>query len=326
LSVGTINDVINRGSKVVKEKKALLNELTDLNTKMQIVDNLLCLQLVEPNQDEKKAWQFFQENADQIIEIFPKLSATELVILDFCKNIGNTVLEKMSICRKNWTSLGSQLTSKSPSVSSLVNGPIVTPDLLTANKNLIPLTAETRATLLNVVAGIKKKVNNNSAGYVKSLMNKEDTESYNFIVNDLEVLIGKQHNKTLLPEEKLYIGYHLSKVRPYVSKIADLNTSKLFWKVTSHTMRDQRLAPSQMLGSRFHQGEASEEGEIVQEAAASTNEVPIIRNQEVEDSIGVVAAVVVTEAVAVASEVVAVDSEVAAVDFRRVLIIMGRTK
>merc|ERR1712080_191015 len=39
-------------------------------------------------------------------------------------------------------------------------------------------------------------------------------------------MIGKQLNKSLLPEEKLYVGYHLSKVRPYVTKIYDLNMSK----------------------------------------------------------------------------------------------------
>jgi len=225
-SIATINTLISRGAKVVKEKKSLLKELNDLNMKMQIVDNLLCLQLVEANTDEKKAWQFFQENTDQIIELFPSLEQTELVILDFCKDIGNRVLEKMSICRKNWTSLGSQLTSKSPSVSSLVDGPLVTADLLAANKSTVPFTAETRSTLLNVLGGILKKVNNDSAGIVKNLMSKEDLESYNYIVNDLVVLIGKQTNKALLPEEKLYIAYHLNKVRPYVTKIGDLNTAK----------------------------------------------------------------------------------------------------
>jgi len=223
LSVGAINDVINRGSKIVKEKKTLLNDLNDLNTKMQIVDNLLCLQLVEPNPDEKKAWQFFQENADQLLEVFPSLGATELVILDFCKTLGNKILEKMSICRKNWTTLGTQLPSKSPSVSSLVYGPVVTADMLSADKIV---TAETRATLLNVVAGIKKKINNNVTDYVKNLMSKEDAESFQYIVNDLEGMIGKQQNKPLVPEEKLYIGYHLSKVRPHVSRIAELNASK----------------------------------------------------------------------------------------------------
>jgi len=226
LSVSKVNDVVNRGGKIMKEKKSLLNDLNDLNSKMQIVDNLLCIQLAEANPDEKRAWQFFQENADQIIELFPTLGVTELVILDFCKSVGQAVLEKMTICRKNWTSLGSQLKVKSPSVSNLVNGPLVTPDQLAANKSLSPVTAETRSTLLNVVSGINKKVDNNITGIYKSLMSKEDAESFNYIVNDLVVLIGKQQSKSLLPEEKLYIGYHLSKVRPYVSKISDLNMTK----------------------------------------------------------------------------------------------------
>merc|ERR1712034_60348 len=57
-------------------------------------------------------------------------------------------------------------------------------------------------------------------------MTDEDLLSFNYIVNDLEVLIGKHQSKSLMKEEKMYIGYHLSKVRPYVSKITDLHNTK----------------------------------------------------------------------------------------------------
>jgi len=226
LSVDKVNDVINKGAKLMKEKQSLLDGLNELNEKMQIVDNALCTLLVESNSEERQAWQFFQENSDKIIELFPLMSGPELVILETCKDIGNKVLEKMTICRKNWTSLGTQITDKSPSVSNLVNGPLVTSDQLAEKKNLMTLAPETRSTLLNVITGIKKKIANNVTEYVKKHMTGEDLLSFNYIVNDLELLIGKHQSKSLQKEEKMYIGYHLSKVRPYVSKITDLFNTK----------------------------------------------------------------------------------------------------
>jgi len=226
LSVDKVNEVINKGAKIMKEKQALLDGLNDLNVKMQIVDNALCTLLVESNTEERHAWQFFQENSDKIIELFPLLGAPELVILQSCKDIGNKVLDKMSICRKNWTSLGTQITEKSPTVSNLVSGPLVTADQLAEKKNLTTLAPETRSTLINVISGIKKKTSNNVTDYVKSHMSPDDLESFNYIANDLEGLMGKRTSKSLCKEEKMYVGYHLSKVRPYVQKITELHQTK----------------------------------------------------------------------------------------------------
>merc|ERR1719427_1505088 len=128
MSVEDAMEVAGNDKKVKQMKNTLLDELKELNNNIGIMDANLCRNLVP--QSDAQLWSFYLENSTKLEEYYSKFGPAELITLSSITEIGRNVLEKVQICRKNWTAAGASLETKSPSPSSLVSGPLVSKDNL----------------------------------------------------------------------------------------------------------------------------------------------------------------------------------------------------
>jgi len=221
MSVEEAMEVAGNDKKVKEMKNTLLDEVKELNKNIEIMDGNLSRKLVSPA--DLQLWTFYLDNNSKFEEYYTKFGPAELITLSSCIAIGKGVLEKMQLCHKNWTAAGANLETKSPSPTCLVSGPLVSKESL---GDTLPCANTTSA--LELVKKIKKNVDSTHASvldYVKSSMSPEDLESLNFIQKDLEILLKKE-TRDLLPEEKVYLSYHVTKIEAHVKKMGELNVSR----------------------------------------------------------------------------------------------------
>jgi len=248
MSVEEAMEVAGNDKKVKEMKNTLLDEVKELNKNIEIMDGNLSRKLVSPA--DLQLWTFYLDNSAKFEEYYSKFGPAELITLSSCTAIGRGVLEKMQSCRKNWTAAGANLETKSPSPTSLVSGPLVSKDSL---GDTLPCANTSSA--LELVKKIKKSLESSHASVldlVKKSMSPEDLESLNFIQKDLEGLLHKE-KRDLLPEEKIYLSYHITKIEAHTKKMGELNVSRKIL-LGDYVFRDSNY---QKFGSPRGRGAAS---------------------------------------------------------------------
>jgi len=235
VTTDAVYQVVNTGlAKLVREKKQLNEELQQLHEKMEIADELLSQQiLASMGKEAEGCWRFLQEHGEEIFEHYPKLGKGELVILSVCRDVVVEVLDKIVLCRKNWSGAASALDKYSAGATALVSGPVVASgdyvdkDLLIG---LVPDNTNTgRFTLKNKLTDFKTKLDNSHpfiVNHEKSLIPEGGEASYDFILKDLPSRLGAIPSKYLSVEEKLYIGHHMNAVKGCVGKMMELTVAK----------------------------------------------------------------------------------------------------
>ena len=229
-SVSRIKEIISEGPKILKNKAALLEELKNLHAKMQIADGNIISELlrISPN-DDRLSWVFLMENFEKVTELYDQLGKTELVILDTCKKVGEKVFEKLSVCRSNWTAIGSKLERKSDGMSIIVCGPTTSSDQYETIDSLKrgPDSREVVARDLESLGLKIKGIDNRCTKFVLESVSETDKESYEFVTTKLPVILRKSSSrKPMVAEERIYINHHLGKAKDIVSKMITLNVTR----------------------------------------------------------------------------------------------------
>lgn len=231
VTMDAVYQVVNTGlTKLVREKKQLNDELQQLYEKMEISDESLRHQILESmGKEAEGCWRFLQENGEAIFEHYSKVGKSELVILSLCRDVVAEVIEKIILCRKNWTIAASALNKYSMGATALVDGPVVSAEQYSNKDHLIGLIPDNRLSLQQLLSDLKRKVDSSDKVIIdheKSLIPEGGEASYDFILKELPSKLGRTLSKSLAVEEKLYIGYHLNVIKGCVGKMMELTIAR----------------------------------------------------------------------------------------------------
>jgi len=174
-------------------------------------------------------WRFLQEHGEEIFEHYSKLGKSELVILSLCRDVVSEVIEKIILCRRNWTIAAAALNKYSVGATALVGGPVVTAEQYGNKDHLMGLIPDNRLSLQQLLLDLKRKVDSSDQAIInheKTLIPEGGEASYNFILKELPSKLGRTLTKSLALEEKLYIGYHLSVIKGCVGKMMELTIAR----------------------------------------------------------------------------------------------------
>jgi len=231
VTMDAVYQVVNTGlTQLVRNKKQLNEELQQLYEKMEISDESLRHQILESmGKEAEGCWRFLQEHGPEIFELYSKVGKSELVVLSLCRDVVSEVIEKIILSRKNWTTAASALNKYSMGATALVCGPVVTPEQYGNKDHLIGLIPDNRLALQQLVSDLKRKVDSSDKVIIdheKSLIPEGGEASYDFIIKELPLKLGRTLSKNLAVEEKLYIGYHLSVIKGCVGKMMELTIAR----------------------------------------------------------------------------------------------------
>jgi len=230
-----VYQVVNTGlAKLVKEKKQLNEDLQQLYQKMEIADELLSHQILgSMGKEAEGCWRFILEHGEEIFQHYSKLGKGELVILSVCRDVVIEVLDKIVLCRKNWSGAASALDKYPVGATALVSGPVVASGDYAEKDLLIGLvpdnTSSGRFTLKNKLGDFKTKLDSSHpfiVNHEKSLIPEGGEASYDFIMKELPSIVGAAPSKYLTAEERLYIGYHINAMKGCVGKMMELTVAK----------------------------------------------------------------------------------------------------
>jgi len=230
LTLDTLNEMIAAGPKVVKDKQSLLKELTELVEKVKGLDLSFRHSLADMLlREDKECWLFLFDNFDAIVSLFDQFGKSELVLLGMCKTAALKVIEFLDTCNENWAALGEVLEEKSTAVSTVVCGPSVPKDELENHKDLMEHCTSSRSSVHQTISDLRRKEGGAdpvAVKFIKTTMSDNELVSYNFVLKELAQRLGKAMVKIFVPEEKIFVGYHLSKVKPIVEKMSELAMSR----------------------------------------------------------------------------------------------------
>ena len=228
---------LSTNRKIDLEKKHLLKEeLQGLLYQVENSNQRVCQKLMDViDSDAKRSWRFIQDNAQTILNFFPRFGMGQLVILSACRDIIKNVLEKHMLCQENWRECRKHTDPGSRSsfqVTALLCGPIVKAEKYEQNLGEL----EWDVFLDDCIPQIKP-LNKFISEDSKRRFPPEYQESYQYLFCDLPRLLRRYDPdpKPFTPEEKLYIRYHLNLIQPYIIKMNKLTQATRFlqgdWEV-----------------------------------------------------------------------------------------------
>jgi len=211
-----------------RQKNKLIEELKEVKAKMEAVDSKLSADLLKyGSQKERETWAFLIDNTLKLCELSAQLGPAEVITLVSCKKEVEMMLEKMDTCSKNWEEAGAHMEKKSTAMSSLVLGPPL--GEMEKPEDEAQHALPTRTAFHQALEEQKKKVEGGVdvvKRFVQSSVPSEYMESYDFVFNYLIKALCKGASKPLVPEEKVYLGYHFGKAKKVVQKISNLSFAK----------------------------------------------------------------------------------------------------
>ena len=211
-----------------KEKNKLKSEIHHLFIKMNEFNSTLTSQFLELNLETAELYKFLLENGESVLNLFSKFTKAELIILFACKAAAEEILEKMSVAEENFTIIGQHLTNKSKAAGNLLYGPTITSDDVSTTEVFMKAAPETRSGIVkNIITGRKKLAKAGSViNLLKKHMTPKELTSFEFVFDKLQGNLGKNSARALIPEEKVYIGYHFNNVWPFITQATDLGNAK----------------------------------------------------------------------------------------------------
>ena len=228
VTMKNVREISQLTNPVFRQRGKILEDIKNVCEEMDAMDAAFITDMLKfSEQREQEVWSFLTGNKDKVVQYFDQFGPSEVVALSSYKCEVDVVLKKMADCQKNWSVAGAHLEKKTSSPSCLVLGPAL--DEIDNPNDLAIEAPSTRAALSQSIDDCRKKIDNvspNVVSVIKDALQPEDQASYNYIFDYVPTVLAKGPSKPLVPEEKVYVGYHLSKVKAIAGKISNMGWAK----------------------------------------------------------------------------------------------------